>query len=33
MFILFCFIGAMYPPSTGAARKRRGTLETLLTAP
>ena len=34
MFILFCFIGAMYPAiDLGAGEKERGTLETLLTAP
>ncbi len=34
MFILFCFMGAMYPAiDLGAGEKERGTLETLLTAP
>jgi len=34
MFILFCFLGAMYPAiDLGAGEKERGTLETLLTAP
>jgi len=34
MFILFCFIGAMYPAiDLGAGEKERGTMETLLTAP
>jgi sodium transport system permease protein len=34
IFILFCFMGAMYPAiDLGAGEKERGTLETLLTAP
>lgn len=34
MFIIFCFIGAMYPAiDLGAGEKERGTMETLLTAP
>jgi sodium transport system permease protein len=34
VFILFCFMGAMYPAiDLGAGEKERGTLETLLTAP
>jgi sodium transport system permease protein len=34
VFILFCFIGAMYPAiDLGAGEKERGTMETLLTAP
>lgn len=34
MFILFCFLGAMYPAiDLGAGEKERGTLETLLSAP
>lgn len=34
MFILFCFMGAMYPAiDLGAGEKERGTMETLLTAP
>ncbi len=34
MFILFCFLGAMYPAiDLGAGEKERGTMETLLTAP
>jgi len=34
MYILFCFIGAMYPAiDLGAGEIERGTLETLLTAP
>ncbi|HEX5133482.1 MAG TPA: ABC transporter permease [Candidatus Krumholzibacteria bacterium] len=34
MFILFCFLGSMYPAiDLGAGEKERGTLETLLTAP
>ena len=34
MFILFCFIGAMYPAiDLGAGEKERGTLETLLSSP
>lgn len=34
MFILFCFMGAMYPAlDMGAGEKERGTLETLLTTP
>ena len=33
-FILFCFMGAMYPAiDLGAGEKERGTLETLLVAP
>jgi sodium transport system permease protein len=34
MFLIFCFMGAMYPAlDMGAGEKERGTLETLLTAP
>jgi sodium transport system permease protein len=34
VFILFCFLGAMYPAiDLGAGEKERGTLETLLTTP
>jgi len=34
MFIIFCFMGAMYPAiDLGAGEKERGTMETLLTAP
>lgn len=34
LFILFCFMGAMYPAiDLGAGEKERGTLETLLTSP
>ncbi len=34
IFILFCFMGAMYPAiDLGAGEKERGTMETLLTAP
>ena len=34
IFILFCFMGAMYPAiDLGAGEKERGTLETLLTTP
>ena len=34
LFILFCFMGTMYPAiDLGAGEKERGTLETLLTAP
>ena len=34
IFLLFCFMGAMYPAlDMGAGEKERGTLETLLTAP
>jgi sodium transport system permease protein len=34
VFILFCFVGAMYPAiDLGAGEKERGTMETLLTAP
>jgi sodium transport system permease protein len=34
MFILFCFLGALYPATDlGAGEKERGTLETLLLAP
>lgn len=34
MFIIFCFMGAMYPAiDLGAGEKERGTLETLLLAP
>jgi sodium transport system permease protein len=34
LFIIFCFIGAMYPAiDLGAGEKERGTMETLLTAP
>jgi len=34
IFILFCFMGAMYPAiDLGAGEKERGTLETLLVAP
>ena len=34
IFILFCFMGSMYPAiDLGAGEKERGTLETLLTAP
>jgi len=34
IFIIFCFIGAMYPAiDLGAGEKERGTMETLLTAP
>jgi sodium transport system permease protein len=34
MFILFCFLGSMYPAiDLGAGEKERGTMETLLTAP
>jgi sodium transport system permease protein len=34
LFILFCFMGAMYPAiDLGAGEKERGTMETLLTAP
>jgi len=34
LFIIFCFIGAMYPAiDIGAGEKERGTLETLLLAP
>lgn len=34
LFILFCFIGALYPAlDLGAGEKERGTLETLLTTP
>jgi sodium transport system permease protein len=34
IFIIFCFVGAMYPAiDLGAGEKERGTLETLLTAP
>ena len=34
MFILFCFMGAMYPGiDLGAGEKERGTLETLLSTP
>ncbi len=34
MFIIFCFVGAMYPAiDLGAGEKERGTMETLLTAP
>jgi len=34
MFILFCFLGSMYPAiDLGAGEKERGTLETLLLAP
>jgi sodium transport system permease protein len=34
IFVLFCFMGAMYPAiDLGAGEKERGTLETLLTAP
>ena len=34
MFVLFCFMGAMYPAlDMGAGEKERGTLETLLTTP
>lgn len=34
MFIIFCFLGAMYPAiDLGAGEKERGTLETLLLAP
>jgi len=34
MFILYCFMGAMYPAlDLGAGEKERGTIETLLTSP
>jgi sodium transport system permease protein len=34
VFIIFCFVGAMYPAiDLGAGEKERGTMETLLTAP
>lgn len=34
IFIIFCFMGAMYPAiDLGAGEKERGTMETLLTAP
>jgi len=34
MFIIFCFMGSMYPAiDLGAGEKERGTMETLLTAP
>jgi len=34
IFILFCFMGSMYPAiDLGAGEKERGTMETLLTAP
>jgi sodium transport system permease protein len=34
MFILFCFLGSMYPAiDLGAGEKERGTMESLLTAP
>lgn len=34
LFIIFCFMGAMYPAiDLGAGEKERGTMETLLTAP
>jgi len=34
LFILFCFIGCMYPAiDLGAGEKERGTLETLMTSP
>jgi sodium transport system permease protein len=34
IFVIFCFIGAMYPAiDLGAGEKERGTIETLLTAP
>jgi sodium transport system permease protein len=34
LFILFCFMGSMYPAiDLGAGEKERGTLETLLTSP
>jgi sodium transport system permease protein len=34
VFILFCFLGAMYPAiDLGAGEKERGTMETLLTTP
>jgi sodium transport system permease protein len=34
MFLIFCFMGAMYPAlDMGAGEKERGTLETLLTTP
>jgi len=34
IFVIFCFMGAMYPAiDLGAGEKERGTLETLLTAP
>jgi sodium transport system permease protein len=33
-FVIFCFLGAMYPAiDLGAGEKERGTMETLLTAP
>src|SRR5690606_33135513 len=34
LFIVFCFLGALYPAiDLGAGEKERGTLETLLLAP
>ncbi|MFQ5638101.1 MAG: ABC transporter permease subunit [bacterium] len=34
MFVIFCFMGSMYPAiDLGAGEKERGTIETLLTAP
>lgn len=34
LFVLFCFMGAMYPAiDLGAGEKERGTIETLLTSP